>query len=93
MLISDINNKDNKLKYRSKPDIMAQILTVTKDKPLGKTRIMFSVFLSSNQTQEYLRELLAKRLLSYNEVTRMYQTTSQGIEFLQLYEQMKNLVE
>jgi predicted transcriptional regulator len=93
MLISGIDNKDNKLKYRSKPDIMAQILTATKDRPLGKTKVMYSVFLSSNQTKEYLRELLAKRLLSYNEVTRMYQTTSQGIEFLQLYEQMKNLGE
>lgn len=41
--------------------------------------------------REYLAELLHKKSLSFNEVTKTYQTTEQGLEFLRLYEKIKKL--
>jgi predicted transcriptional regulator len=92
MLVSDINNnKENRIKYRSKQDITAQILTAAKDKPLGKTKLMYSSMVSSSQLKEYLSEILDQKLLLYNEGSRMYQTTEEGLEFLRLYEKIKSL--
>jgi predicted transcriptional regulator len=97
MLASDVNfinnpNNDNdKLKYRSKTDITAQILTAAKNKPLGKTKIMYSAMVSSQQMKEYLDELLRKELISYNEESRTYQTTEHVLEFIRLYEKIKSL--
>jgi predicted transcriptional regulator len=46
---------------------------------------------SAAQLNEYLDVILDKKLLSYDKVTRTYQTTAQGLEFLTLYEKMKSL--
>ena len=77
--------------YRSKTEVVAAILTATKEKPLGKTRLMYTAYVSSLQLREYLAELQNKGLLSYDEVTRTFITTTHGGEYLKLYEAMDNL--
>jgi predicted transcriptional regulator len=52
---------------------------------------MYSAMVSSHQMKEYLDELLKKELISYNEATRTFQTTEQGLEFIRLYEKIKSL--
>jgi predicted transcriptional regulator len=89
-LATDISSKKDKLRYRSKDDIEAQILAAAKE-PKGKTKLMYSAMVSSSQTREYLAELLHKKSLSFNEVTKTYRTTEQGLEFLRLYEKIKTL--
>jgi len=76
--------------YRSKTDVVAAILTATKERPLGKIRLMYSMT-SSLQIREYTTELMNKGLLFYSEVTRTFITTAQGEEFLRVYEEMDNL--
>ena len=76
--------------YRSRPDVIAEILSSC-EKPLGKTRVMYMAFLSNAQTREYLTELYIKQFLVYDGVSRTYQTTEQGLEYLRLYEVMKDL--
>jgi predicted transcriptional regulator len=88
MLIFD--KSVNKKHHRSRPDIIAQILTAAKE-PKGKTKLMYIAMISSHQTCDYLTELLAKGLLSYDEVIRTFQTTTQGDEYLRLYDNMKRL--
>ena len=86
-MFSDSIDKHN----RCKTDIIAAILSAVNDRPLGKTKIVYSAFLSSVQKGEYLSDLVTKGLLSYNKVTKTFQTTEQGKEFLRLYEKMKML--
>lgn len=53
LIFENIGNKH----YRSKTDVVAAILTATKEKPLGKTRLMYTAYVSSEQLREYLAEL------------------------------------
>jgi predicted transcriptional regulator len=80
----------NSKHHRSKLDIIAQILTADLD-PKGKTKLMHITMISSQQVREYLTELLGKGLLSYDEVIRTFQTTTEGNEFLRLYDNIKRL--
>jgi predicted transcriptional regulator len=70
---------------------MAEILAATKDRPLTKTHVMYAVFLTFVQIQEYTQELLTKGFLSYNEENKTLQTTKQGLEYLKLYQAMQKL--
>ena len=78
-------------KYRSRTDIVAQILSLTREGPATKTRIMYAVFLSYAQLKEYLSLLLESGLLEFSAVDRTYRTTKKGIEFLHSYEKMSML--
>lgn len=80
----------NSKHHRSKLDIIAQILTAASE-PKGKTKLMHITMISSQQVREYLTELLGKGLLSYDEVIRAFQTTTEGNEFLRLYDNIKRL--
>lgn len=88
MLIFDkfANNKH----HRSKLDIIAQILTAALE-PKGKTKLMHITMISSPQVREYLTELLGNGLLSYDEVIRAFHTTTEGNEFLRLYDKIERI--
>lgn len=45
----------------------------------------------TKQVRNYLTELLGKGLLSYDEVIRAFQTTTEGIEFLRLCDKIKRI--
>jgi predicted transcriptional regulator len=78
-------------RYRSKPDIVASILSAAIDKPLAKTRLQYSSYISSNQVRDYVAELIEKQLLSYNAEKRTFQTTQQGVQWLKLYNAMQKI--
>lgn len=80
----------NSKHHRSKLDIIAQILTAALE-PKGKTKLMHITMISTQQVREYFTELLGRGLLSYDEVIRAFQTTSEGNEFLKLYDKIKRL--
>lgn len=52
---------------------------------------MHITMISTQQVREYFTELLGRGLLSYDEVIRAFQTTSEGNEFLKLYDKIKRL--
>jgi predicted transcriptional regulator len=74
--------------YRSRTDIIVQILHAT-NRGMPKTKIMYKVFLSYEQMQEYLDILIQSGLLEYLQVTQTYKTTEKGLKFLRVYEQMQ----
>ena len=78
-------------KYRTKTEIVAQILKVANSRTDGitKTRIMYSLFLSYDSLQEYLSMLVQNGLLEYLPVPQTYKTTEKGLKFLTLYEQIQ----
>ena len=83
-------------KYRSRTDIVAQILQAANGYSDGasKSRIMYyGAFLSYAQLKEYLAVLIQNGLLEYCEGTQTYKTTEKGLKFLHIYEEIKQLVE
>ena len=80
------------MKYRSRIDIISQILEVANGRNATKTKIMYSALLSYNQLKEYLMLLTEKDLLRYNEDTQTFKTTEKGLRFLQLSNQIDNII-
>jgi predicted transcriptional regulator len=76
------------MKYRSRIDLICQILKVANGGGVTKTNIMYKVFLSHDQLKEYLTVLTERDLLSYDEETQTFKTTEKGLRFLKTYTQM-----
>jgi predicted transcriptional regulator len=72
-------------KYRTKSDIMAQIISVAKDMPVTKTRISYDCFLSYDYLNECLNILIKSGLLSNDDkITNTYTATEKGLHYLEL---------
>jgi predicted transcriptional regulator len=82
------NIKNPAMKYRSRTDIISQVLRVAAQ-GATKTRIMYSAFLSHDQLKEYLTILDHNGLLEYDEETRKYHTTNKGRRLMQICDQMQ----
>jgi predicted transcriptional regulator len=80
-----------KAKYRNRTEIIASVLEAVKGNGVSKTRIMFIAYLSYEQLNEYLNELLGKELLAYDLHTRSYNITSKGSKFLELYAELEKV--
>lgn len=80
------------MKYRSRIDIISQILEVANGRNTTKTKIMYSALLSYNQLKEHLTLLTEKDLLRYNKDTQTFKTTEKGLRFLQLYNQIDDII-
>jgi predicted transcriptional regulator len=79
------------MKYRSRIDIVSQILEVANG-GATRTKIMYKAFLSYSQMKEYLTILTDNDLLSYDEVTRVFKTTEKGLRFLQTYNRIGDVM-
>jgi predicted transcriptional regulator len=80
------------MKYRSRIDILSQILEVANGRNATKTEIMYSALLSYNQLKEHLMLLTERGLLRYNKETHTFKTTEKGLRFLQLYNQIYDII-
>ena len=80
------------IKYRSRTDIVAQILqVVNRHGSVNKTRIMYYAFLSYEQLNEYLAMAVRNGLLEYGTATQTYKITEKGLKYLEIYEQLEEL--
>jgi predicted transcriptional regulator len=79
--------------YRSRLDIIKDILTITKKEPT-KTRIQYGANLSFNQLQVYLILLQDINFLRVdkNNGKSCYTTTKKGFGFLEKYQEIQNLI-
>jgi predicted transcriptional regulator len=77
--------------YRSRTEIISQILD-TANSGITKTKLMYKVFLSHDQLKEYLAVLTQSDLLRYDFVRRRFMTTKKGLRFLNLYNQIDQLM-
>lgn len=81
------------MKYRSRTDIFATILSsAARERGILPIRLMYTAFLSYDQSKEYFEILLRNGLLRQDEDTKEYYTTAKGLEYLMLYKQMKELI-
>lgn len=80
-------------KYRSRSDIVYQILLAAKEMDgITKTRIMFKAYLSFAQMKEYLKLLIDSELLEHIPESNTYRTTGKGMKMIETYTQMNELV-
>ena len=81
--------------YRMQTEIIAQILHLVNDQNRTtetQTQIMYKSFLSYAQLKEYLVLLMQNGLLEYLDGIKSYKTTEKGLKFLNMYEQMEELM-
>jgi predicted transcriptional regulator len=81
-------------KHRSRLSIIADILDIAKRGTI-KTRIMYGARLSFTQLNEYFSFLLDVNLLEAVETAKktIYKTTTKGLQYLQCYMEIRELLE
>ena len=80
------------LKHRSESEIISSILEVTNGNRARITEIQFKTYLSYNILKEYLVNLLQCDLIEYIEGERTFKTTPKGMQALQTYNKMDELL-
>ena len=78
------------MKQRAQSTIDALILTAALNKEFGitKARLAQELVLTYRRLNKHCEELVQKRLLEYDPVTRAYRTTPLGVEMVRLTEQL-----
>ena len=80
------------MKYRSRIEIISQILETANGGVTSKIKIMHKANLSYAQLNEYLQVLTQNSLLCYHFDTRTFKTTEKGLRFLNVYNQMDGII-
>ena len=82
-------------KYRSRTEINHDILRTANSDGNGasQTKIMYSAFLSYTQVKEYLTILIDNGLLQHDLGNQKFRITEKGLNFLQLCDQIDDLIE
>ncbi|HKW05795.1 MAG TPA: winged helix-turn-helix domain-containing protein [Nitrososphaerales archaeon] len=79
------------MKYRSRIDIVAMILQSAM-RGATKTKLMYGAYLSYAQLKEYLNFVQERGLLVYEDGLQVYRLTPKGMHFLNIYEEVKEVV-
>jgi len=78
------------MKYRSRTEIVCNILDAANGGGATKTKIMYAAFLSYAQLKEYLSVLIENNLLEYSNGTQ-FKTTEKGLNYLKMYREIGEL--
>jgi predicted transcriptional regulator len=78
--------------YRTRTDIISQILEAANGGNVTKTKIMYKAYLSFTQMKEYLMLLTENDLLRYEKDTQTFKTTEKGMRLLQMYNHIEDLI-
>lgn len=80
------------LKRRSRSEVTLSILEATNGNRARITEIQYKTYLSYNLLREYLLHLLESDLIEYIEGERTFKTTPKGMQVLQVYSKMDELL-
>ena len=79
--------------YRSREEIFASILDTTgSGAGITRSKIMFGSYLTYAQVLEYSKMLIERGLLEYDPINRTFKTTSSGFTFIQLHNEMNQMI-
>jgi len=76
---------------RDRVEIMAEILGLCSE-PRTKTHVMYGTNLSWKMLQHYLSELQSRGLLEVYDNSTRYVTTKRGLDFLEKWKELKELL-
>ena len=80
------------MKYRSRNDIIRDILDAANGGSATSTNIMYKAYLSFAQLKEYLSLLTESGLLNYEAHTPTFKTNENGLRLLDAYNQMYDMI-
>jgi predicted transcriptional regulator len=81
------------MKHRSEEEITALILEAAAgNNGVTQTTIMYKAFLTYSQLKAYLVLLTEKGLIEFRHLERVYCTTNKGMQFLQMYNQIIEVI-
>ncbi|MHB8566843.1 MAG: winged helix-turn-helix domain-containing protein [Nitrososphaerales archaeon] len=80
------------MKYRSRGEIVSNILRVVASNKATKTRLMYGAYLSYTQIEEYLGYILEQGLISQEPGTNLYRLSEKGMHYLNLSDEMSQLL-
>ena len=82
-------------KYRGKQEVYATLLlgVAAEHRGIALTRLMYTSMVSHRQLTIHLQVLLKHGLLEHNEQEKVYKITTKGLQFLDLYTKMAELLE
>jgi predicted transcriptional regulator len=80
------------MRYRSRTEIISQILETANGGRATKTKILYKAFLSHAQLKDYLTILTDSDLLRYDLDTQTFRTTEKGLRFLEIYKRIDDMV-
>lgn len=79
--------------YRSREEIFASILgTAGSGAGITRSKIMFGSYLTYAQVVEYSKLLIERGLLEYDPINRTFRTTSSGFTYIQLHNEMNQMI-
>ena len=81
------------MKYRSRTEIVCNILDAANGGGATKTKIMYTAFLSYAQLKEYLSLLTENNLIEYLDGTQTFKTTEKGVNYLKTYNEIGELLQ
>ena len=83
------------MKYRSRTEIVSNILDAANGGGATKTKIMCAAFLGYVQLKEYLSVLIENNLLEYLDGTQTYKTTEKGLNYIyiKMYREIGELLQ
>jgi predicted transcriptional regulator len=90
IIASDCGKKD--MRYRSRTEIISQILETANGGGATKSKILYKVFLSHGQLKEYLVVLTESDLLRYEGDTHTFKTTEKGLSFIKACNEIYQLI-
>ena len=80
------------MRYRSRTEIMSEILEIANGGNARKTKILYQAFLSHVQMKRHLIVLTQNGLLNYNVDTQTFKTTEKGLRFLETCNKMDGMI-
>jgi predicted transcriptional regulator len=81
------------MKYRSRTEIVCNILDAANGGGISKTKIMYTAFLSYGQLKEYLSILIENNLIEYLDGDNKFKTTEKGLNLLKIHNEMAELLQ
>jgi predicted transcriptional regulator len=78
--------------YRTRIEIIIQILEAANGVNATKYNIMYKAYLSFNQSKKYVNMLTEKGLLGYDSDSQTFRTTEKGLMLLETYNLLVDLM-
>jgi predicted transcriptional regulator len=80
------------MKYRTKIDIISQILDAANGGGATRSKMAYQAFLNYDQLKKTLTALVENNLLLHDRNTQTFKTTEKGLRFLKLYNEISGMI-